>query len=137
VTTDNTAIIAALLNGCANLHNRVSPVVCWDALLVTVEDAPAREVVDVEFQQHSITGQNLDEVLPHPTRNMSQDLVSIIQLNTKHRIGQGFRYSTFDFNAFIFRHNTFNVAATSQKLVIKSSGCAKGITLSPLKQLRN
>src|SRR5579863_10531635 len=55
------------------------------ASLVTIDDAPAREIVGRKFHSYAISRQNADEILPHFSRDMRQHLMFVFELDAKHR----------------------------------------------------
>src|SRR5215472_6149406 len=85
---DNLALHANFLYRCSNLHATPSfriparPA----ALLVTVNDAPAREIVGRKLHRDTVSGQNTDEILSHFPRNVRQNLMLVFQFDAKHGI---------------------------------------------------
>ena len=57
-------------------------------LFVPVNDSATSEVVGRKLNDHPILRQDADVVLPHLAADVGEDLVSVLQLNAEHRIGQ-------------------------------------------------
>src|SRR5271157_2264542 len=55
---------------------------------VAVNNPPAIQVVGAQLHGHAIAGQYADEVLAHPSRDMGQSLVIVLELDLEHGIGQ-------------------------------------------------
>jgi hypothetical protein len=58
------------------------------ALLESVDDAAAAEVVGRDLHQDPVTGKNADEILSHLAADVRKHLVLVLQLNPEHGIGQ-------------------------------------------------
>ena len=71
-------------------------------LLVSVHDAAPGQVVRGELHDDSVLGQDADVVLPHLAADVGENLVSVLQLNAEHCIGQGFDYATLDLDGTVF-----------------------------------
>ena len=79
-------------------------------LLVPVDDAAASQVVGGKFDDHSVGRKDADVMLPHLATDRGQDLVTVGQLNTKHRIGQGLDHGALQLEcAFFLRHKLSNL----------------------------
>src|SRR3954462_10565414 len=61
-----------------------------DPLLVPVGDATSAEVVRSELDLHLVAGEDPDVVHPHLSRDVGEDLVAVLELDTEHRVGEGF-----------------------------------------------
>src|SRR5215212_7966728 len=72
------------------------------SLLVPVNDAAPGQVVGRELHHDAVLGQNADVVLPHLAADVGENLVSVLQLNAKHRIGQGFDHATLNLDGTVF-----------------------------------
>ena len=57
-------------------------------LLVTVDDAAARQIVRRELDGDAITGEDADEILAHLAGDMGEHLMLVIELDPKHGVGQ-------------------------------------------------
>src|SRR5213083_2061326 len=78
----------------ARAHTRVRPVRGTDQCvavrsLVAVDDAPSGEVVRRQFDDDPVLGQDTDVVLPHLAADVSQDLVSVGELDPEHGVREG------------------------------------------------
>src|SRR5580700_586051 len=82
------ALHADFLYRCTYLHVRLrSSVTCFCcALLVSVNNPAARQVIRRKLHRHAISRQNTNKILAHLSRNMGQHLVLIFQLHSKHGI---------------------------------------------------
>ena len=65
------------------------------ALLVTVNDPAARQIVGRKLHRHAVTRKNANEILPHFSADMSQNPLAIGQDHPKHRVWKHFGYNTF------------------------------------------
>ncbi|OHU38512.1 hypothetical protein BKG80_12205 [Mycobacteroides chelonae] len=72
------------------------------SLLVPVNDPTAGQVIGRQLHYHSVLRQDADVVLPHLAADMGKYLVSVLQLNAKHRIGQGFDHPALDLDGSVF-----------------------------------
>ena len=75
-------------------------------LLVAVHDAAAGQVVGRKLHHDAILGEDTDVVLPHLSADVGENLVSVLQLNAEHRIGQGFDDTTLDLYGTVFFGHT-------------------------------
>ncbi len=64
--------------------------------------APPGQIVWGKFYSNKIARQNANEVDPDLAGNMGHNLVAILKLYSKHRIGQSLNYPSFDFNSIFF-----------------------------------
>jgi hypothetical protein len=69
------------------------------------DDPTFRQIVWGKFDLDAIAGQNPYVILPHFARNVSDDDMSIVQLDAESGIGQGFYDLAFHFNVIFFRHS--------------------------------
>lgn len=84
------------------------PLGCMEAyvLLVAVDDASTREVIGGQLDDYAILWEDADVVLTHLAGNVGQNLVAVVQLDTEHRVWQGFNNATLNLDgAFLFCHN--------------------------------
>ena len=72
-------------------------------LLISVHDPAAGQIVGRKLDRHLVPRQDTYKVLPHLSRNVSQHLVFVFQLDAKHSVGQGLDHSSNDFNRVFFR----------------------------------
>src|SRR5437016_319468 len=72
-------------------------------LLVAIDDPAAAQIVWRELDRHLVARQNLDEVHPHLARDVGQHLVSVLELDAEHRVGQRLDDRSLDLDAFFFR----------------------------------
>src|SRR3954447_2180798 len=61
---------------------------CFSWLLVPVGDATPAEVVGRELDLHPVAGEDPDVVHPHLPRDVRQYLVTVLQLDAEHGVGQ-------------------------------------------------
>src|ERR1700739_235046 len=71
-------------------------------LLVPVHNAAPGQVVRRQLHDHPVLGQDADVVLPHLAADVGQPLVTILQLNAEHRIGQRLDHATLDLYGAVF-----------------------------------
>ena len=71
-------------------------------LLVSVNDAAPGQVVGRQLHHDAVLGQDADIVLPHLAADVGENLVTVLQLNAEHRIGQGFDHATLDLDGTVF-----------------------------------
>src|ERR1035438_5355663 len=57
-------------------------------LLVAIHNPPAIQVVGTQLHSYAVAGKNANEVLAHPTRDMGQHLVIVLELDLEHGVGQ-------------------------------------------------
>src|SRR5258705_350267 len=74
------------------------------SLLVSVDDAPAIQIVGRQLHRDLVPGQDLDEVHPHLARDVRQDPVTVFQLHAEHRVRKGLHHRALDLDAFFFGH---------------------------------
>src|SRR5581483_9927381 len=67
----------------------------------TARDAPALQVVRGELDAHSVTRHDPDVVLAHASRDVSEDLVPVVQTNLEHHVRQRFEDDAFSFDRVI------------------------------------
>ena len=75
-------------------------------LLVPVNDAAPRKVVWRQLHDDTVLGQDADVVLPHLAADVGENFVTVLQLNAKHRIGQGLDHSTLNLYGAVFLGHT-------------------------------
>jgi hypothetical protein len=125
---DDLALDANLLHRCTDFH-LVLPFSAhpfrarvFKNLLVAVNDPPAIQVVGTQLHGHAIAGQNADEVLAHPSRDMGQSLVIVLELDLEHGIRQRLRDHCHYLNRIFLRQtaSTSAGALVPNRLVIPS-----------------
>src|ERR1700751_3444225 len=75
-------------------------------LLVSVHDAAPGQVVGRQLHHHPVLGQDADVVLPHLAADVGEYLVSVLQLNAEHRIGQGLDHAALDLDGTVLLGHT-------------------------------
>ena len=112
VTTNDLALVADGLNAGVDLHCflLLSPasyptvvgtfLTLW--LLVSVDDTSTRKVIGAELYDDAVLGEDTDVVLAHFARDVSENDVSVCQLNAKHRVGQGLDNRSLDLDNAVF-----------------------------------
>src|SRR3990170_2138905 len=99
--TNHLALVADPLDARTNLH--VAPV----GLLVAVDHSAPAEVVGAQFDQYLVAGKDSDVMHPHLSRDVSEYLVTVVELDAKHRVGQRLGDGALDLNAlFLGRART-------------------------------
>lgn len=143
---DNLALIAAFLDRCFHLHenhlalnvlslleNRGSSAAGLAEIhfnakpeisvsLMSVGDTSLRKVIYRNINCHSVTRKDLDEVHPHLTGDMRQNLMVILQLHLEHCVGQRLNNNTFSGYCIVFCH------AFSPSIKVKISGYPSRMT---------
>src|SRR5690606_12239013 len=77
-----------------------------ERLLVAVDDAAAGQVVRAQVHDHPILWEDADVVLTHLARDVGKHLVSVGELDSKHRIRQCLDDRALDLDdAVLFRHS--------------------------------
>lgn len=110
VTANHATAVADSFDTRANLHfflllasypfSRAVP--SQYPLFVAINDSATGQVVRTQLHNHAILGEDTNVVLTHLARNVGKNLVTVGQLNTKHRVGQGLDNRTFDFDDTVF-----------------------------------
>ena len=77
-------------------------------LLVPVNDAAPSEVVWRQLHDDPVLGQDADVMLPHLAADVGEDFVTVLQLNAKHRVGQGLDHATLDLDGTVFLGHYFS-----------------------------
>src|SRR2546426_5945494 len=100
-TLHDLAMLAANLDRRPNFHRRLpsSP-----ALLEAIGDAPAREVVRRQLDLHAVARQDADKVHPHLPADVRQHLVSVLELDPEHRVGQRLDHRPLALDRVFFGH---------------------------------
>ena len=109
VATNDLALIADLLDARLNLHEILFRVTVpwWEpgwcaakrlamssSSLMAVDDPAAGEIVGRQLDDDTIRWQDSDVVLAHLAANRGKNAVPILELDTKHGIGQSFNDSS-------------------------------------------
>src|ERR1700758_1951305 len=133
--TDHPALVTDGLDARVHLHGRFDPVLSARRLaesgflsLVSVHDAAPGQVVGRQLHHHPVLGQDADVVLTHLAADVGEYLVSVLQLNAEHRIGQGLDHAALDLDGTVLLGHNF-----SEILVVSFvSVCARtGATYTP------
>jgi hypothetical protein len=96
-----------------------------EELLVAVHDAAPGQVVGRKLHHDAVLGEDADVVLPHLSADVGENLVSVLQLNAEHRIGQGFDHSTLDlYGTVFFGHTVLTILAFVSYLLAGLRGTA-------------
>jgi hypothetical protein len=69
---------------------------------LAIDDSPLSEVIGRQLNSDSIAGDDADEVLPHPARDVGHDKVSALDFYAKPGVREGLRDDAFDFQGFFF-----------------------------------
>mgnify|MGYP003340292131 CR=1 FL=1 len=76
--------------------------------LVPVHDATAGEVIWRQFHDDAVVEEDADVVLPHLAADVGEHLVSVLQLNAEHRIGQRLDHAALDLDGTVFLRHTLS-----------------------------
>ena len=71
-------------------------------LFKAVRDAAAVQVVDRQLNGYTVARKDLDIMHAHLSRDVSQDIVAIFELDPKHSVGQGLDDLTLEFDNIVF-----------------------------------
>lgn len=71
-------------------------------LLVAVGDSAAGEIVGGELDLDLVTGEDADVVAPHLARYMAQHVVTVLEFDPEHRIGERFCDGAFEHDRIFF-----------------------------------
>jgi len=85
--------------------NAANALYIYFGLFRPVYNPSPSKIVGRKLNSDLIARQYLDKMHAHFSGNMSQDAVSIFELNSKHCIWQSFNDFTFNLNWFLFCHN--------------------------------
>ena len=124
VTTDYFALIANFLNAWLYLHDVsfvavlvltviCEPLLAASVLFVAVDDSAAAQVVRGQLYDYAILRENSNVMLTHLSRDVSEHYVPVCQLNTKHRVGQGFNNLALDLDDAVFLGHSLTIAINS------------------------
>ena len=113
VAANDLAVVADGLDAGVDLHCSLSLSSCADtvrcpavtfqqSLLVAVDDTAASQVVGAQLYDHPVLRKDPDVVLTHLARNVGENLVSVAQLNAKHRVGKSFDHRSLDLDDSVF-----------------------------------
>src|SRR5262245_60566062 len=91
-------------------------------LLEPVGDAPLRQIIGRHLDQYLIPYQNTDTVLTHLARCVGNDLVSVLELHPKRRIGQQFRDHAREFQQLFLCHSV-PLSTARFKVSVRAGGC--------------
>jgi hypothetical protein len=99
-TADHLAVLAQSFDRRPDFHEFPR----WDrwALLESVNDATAAEIVRRDLDQDPVTRKNANEILSHLAADVRKHLVLVFQLNPEYRIGQRLHHCGFELNGFFF-----------------------------------
>ena len=75
-----------------------------EGLTLAVDDAALGQVIRGDFDSHSVTRDNTNEILSHLSSDMGQDLMSIFQFDHELGIRQRFHNLAFGSHRLFFRH---------------------------------
>ncbi len=61
-----------------------------------VSDSPSCEIVWGKFNSHSITRKNADVIRPHLAGEVTENIVTVIELNGEHCVRESIDHATFN-----------------------------------------
>ena len=105
---DHLAFVTDFFDRRANLHEFVF----FLTLLCSIGDPTPAQVVRRQLDLHLVPRKNSDEVHPHLPRNMSQNFVTVVELDAKHSVGQWFHHCPLDFDGISFRQSKIPISQT-------------------------
>src|SRR5574340_853641 len=76
-----------------------------ERLLEPIGYSPAGKVIGREFNGHLVPRKDFNEMHPHLTGDVCQDLVSILHLKRKHGVGKRLQHGALHFYGIFFRHH--------------------------------
>jgi len=79
---------------------------------VTVSDPALGQVVGTNLHSNTIPGENANVVHAHLAGNMSHHLVAILELDTKHCVGQGVDDLALNLNLFFLSQKSASLSVT-------------------------
>ena len=99
VPANHLALVADLLDARLYLH---CPSCSSDVLLVSVDDPPATKVVGAQFNDYPVVRKDSDVVHPHPSADVGQDLMAVIELHPEHSVRERLDHSALDLDGAVF-----------------------------------
>ena len=107
-SSDYFTLVANWFDACANFHiipkylrNQYHDVT-KTLLFGAVHNSSAPQIIGGNFKLYLIAWQNPDKMHAHLTTDMGQNLMPVIQLNFKHRVGKGFHDGPLTFDDIFF-----------------------------------
>lgn len=85
--------------------------IAFGRLLEAEYDSSLREVVRRQFHRDFVAGQDLDVVLAHFPGNVTENFMTILQLNLEGCAGKVFQYFALHLNYVVFCHMNGSVGA--------------------------
>ena len=85
------------------------------ALLVSVNDATAVQIVRTQLHRNTIPRENTDEVLPHTSGYVGQHLMLVLEFYFEHRVWQRLENRCHNFNCVFLRQSIFLVPPDSSR----------------------
>lgn len=76
--------------------------------LLPVRNTASCQVVGRQLNNDFVPGENTNEVHSQLPGNMRENLMAVLQLNSKHRIRERFDHRTFDFNNIFLGQMSFS-----------------------------
>jgi len=73
-------------------------------LALPKDDPSPSQIVGRQFDLDLIPREDLDVVHPHLARYVSEYFMPVVQLHSKHRVGQGLQHLPGHFDGIFFRH---------------------------------
>ena len=87
------------------VKNKENDLVAVTLALKAVGNPPTRKIVGGQLYRHLVTRENLDEILAHLPGDMREHLVSVIEFDSKHGVGQWLNHRSLHLNHVFFRHS--------------------------------
>ena len=86
------------------------------SLLESISDPPASQIIRRHLHRHFVAGKNADKMHAHFPRDMRENFVTVIELHTKHGIGQGLQHRTLNFNNVFLGHEPLPLLLADRRL---------------------
>lgn len=83
------ALVANLFDGRTNLHDALPKTLCLSRLLVSVRDATPARIIGTDFDGDSVTGENTNVELAHPSTDRRENNEPVVTLHAEHGVRKG------------------------------------------------
>src|ERR671913_1607902 len=108
VTADHLALVTDLLDARLNLHVAFA-VSSMCGLAVAEDDAATGQVIWAELHHHAVLGEDPDVVLAHLARDVREDLVTVRELDPKHRVRESLDDRALDLDDAVLLGHTLSI----------------------------
>ena len=83
-------------------------------LFVAIGDSTAVQVVWTQLDLHAVAGQDADVVAAHLAGDVTEHIVSVVQFDPEHRVGESLGDLSLHFDLFLFSHAAGERTSTAQ-----------------------